>query len=289
MFKTNNKSMAIACGSGSFKVIFVHGVLSAFEEANIKADAYASASASVIPSALAAIGKARESGLNYWLKGLEVYHQNKNMSQVCMGGISYFDKKGGQKLFESNQPDFYIATSAVTTQEAGEQTQGKQARRLGKKLLISAAKGDRSWVDKHLKLDLFSITQKDVRVLNQDNFAEVAYASTRMLYAWDIPAWIDGQPYIDASYTCVCPAIEMVERGYKSAIAISTEVGKLYRDLFRLEIIPKQYQQVPIYQIQPNLDLKELGVDFFHATPEGLSAVYQHGLDKGREFLRGFE
>ena len=34
-----------------------------------------------------------------------------------------------------------------------------------------------------------------------------------------------------------------------------------------------------------DVDLKELGVDVFQATPKGLSAAYQHGLDKGKEFL----
>ena len=285
MLKIDLRTTAIACASGGFKAIFVHGVLSAFEEANIKANAYASASASVMPNAWAVIGKARESGMNYWLKGLKVYHQTKNMSQVCLEGVSYFNARGGEQLFESNKLKFYVAASAVTSPEAAEQTQGKPARRLGKKLLISAAKGDRSWVDRNLRLDLFSNDRDDRLGFDRGNFAEVAYASTRMLHAWDIPAWIDEQPYIDASYTCVCPAIEIVEQGYQTVIAIATEPGNLYRDLFQQEVIPNRYKQVPIRQIQPDIDLKELGVDFTQATPEGISAVYQHGFDKGQEFL----
>ncbi|MGL5941029.1 MAG: hypothetical protein ACRC2S_11645 [Waterburya sp.] len=285
MSKITNNLMAIACASGGFKTIFTHGVLSAFEEANIKADAYAAASGSVMSSAWAVIGKARESGMNYWLEGLKVHHQTKSMSQVCLGGISYFNARGGKQLFESNQPDFYIATSAVTNQEAAEKTQGKQARRLGKKLLVLAAKQDRSWVNEHLQLDLFSTAIKNNLTLNQNNFHEVTYASSRMLHAWDVPAWIDKKPYVDASYTCICPALEMVEQGYQTVVAIAAEPGKLYRDLFRLEVIPDQYQQVPIHLIQPDIDPKELGVDIIKATPEGLKAVYQNGLDKGREFL----
>ena len=282
-----NNSVAIACASGGFKAIFVHGVLSALEEKNIKVNAYASASASVMPSALAAIRKARESGVNYWLEGLKIYHQTKSMSQVCLASVSYFNARGGEQLFERwSNLDFYIATSKVTTKEAAEQTQSKQAKRLGKKLLVSAAKGDRSWVDRHLKLNLFSITKKDNLVLlNRNNFAEVVYASTRMLHAWDIPAWVNKQPYIDASYTCACPAIEMVEQGYQNVIAIATEPGKLYRDLFQQEIIRDRYKQVPIRQIKPDIDLRELGVDFTQAASQGLSAVYQHGLEKGKEFL----
>ena len=276
-------SFAIACASGGFKAIFVHGVLSAFESV-IKADAYAAASASTMPSAWAAIGKARESGMDYWLEGLKIYHETKNMSLVCLGGVDYFNDRGGEQLFDPDRPNLYIATSKVTTEEAATQTQGKQAKRLGKKLLIAAAKGDRSWVDKHLKLSIFSIDAQDDTAIDSDNFAQVVYASTRMLHAWEIPAWINQQPYIDASYTCVCPAIEMVDRGYQSVIAIATE-PELYRDLFQQEVIPDRYKGVKIDRIKPDIDLKELGVDFFRATPEGLAAVYQHGLDKGREFL----
>jgi predicted acylesterase/phospholipase RssA len=280
-----NNPVAIACASGGFKTIFIHGVLSALEEANIKADAYASASGSVMPCAWAAISKAKESGIKSWLEVFKVYHQTKSMSQLCLGGISYFNARGGQQLFESNQPDFYIATSAVTSKDAAEQTQGKQARRLGKKLLVSAAHKDRSWVDENLKLALFSRGRNDHLVLDRQNFHEVAYASSRMLHNYDIPAWINNQPYIDASYTCVCPALEMVEQGYQTVIAIATEAGNFYRDLFQSAVIPTHYQQVPIRIIQPDINLKDMSVDVFQATPAGLAAVYQHGLDKGREFL----
>ena len=117
------------------------------------------------------------------------------------------------------------------------------------------------------------------------SFLAAAYASTRMLHNYDTPAWIDNQPYIDASYTCSCPALEMVERGYKEVIAIATEAENFYRDLFQSEIIPTEYKRVPIHIIQPDINLKELGVDVFQATSEGIAAVYQHGLDKGKKFL----
>lgn len=281
MSKIENDRLAIACASGGFKAIFVQGVLSAFESANIKADAYAAASASVFAAAWAAIGKAR-GGVDYWLEGLKIYQQTNSMSQVSLGGISYFLANSDRNFWSSNRAKFYIAASAVINPEAAEQTQGKRAKRLGKKLLISAAKKDRSWVNQNLRLDLFG---DDNLVLNRDNFTEVTYASTRMLHSYDLPAWIGNQPYIDASYTCICPAIEMVERGYQTVIAIATEAGDLYRDLFGLEVIPSQYQQVPIHIIKPDLNLKELGVDVFQATPEGIAAVYQHGWNKGKEFL----
>ena len=70
-----------------------------------------------------------------------------------------------------------------------------------------------------------------------------------------------------------------------SVIAIATET-ELYRDLFQQEVIPDRHKGVNISQIKPDINLKELGVDFFKATPEGISAVYQHGWDKGKKFLK---
>ena len=136
-----------------------------------------------------------------------------------------------------------------------------------------------------MKLDLFSTTSKDNLALNQNNFTEVAYASNRMLHIYEKPAWIDHQPYVDASYTCICPALEMVEQEYQTVIAIATETGAFYRDLFQSEVIPREYKQASIQIIQPDINPKEFGVDVFQATSAGLAAVYQHGFDKGKEFL----
>ena len=285
MLEIENNSMAIACASGGFKAVFVHGVLSAFEERSFRPNAYSAASASVVVAALANIDRARKAGIDYWLKGIEMYDRTKSMSRVSLAGIDYFNSDGGEELFKSSRSRFYIAASKVVTTEVAEQTQSKHARRLGKKLLIAAAKGDRDWVDRSLRLDLFGTSNQDSLALNRGNFKEVAYASTRMLHNYDVPAWIDRQPYIDASYTCSCPALEMVDRGYQTVIAIATEAGKFYRDLFQSEIMPTQYNRVPIHIIQPDNNLKELGVDVFKATPAGLAAVYQHGFDKGKKFL----
>lgn len=121
--------------------------------------------------------------------------------------------------------------------------------------------------------------------LNTCNFKEFAYASTRMLHAWDIPAWIADKPYVDASYTCLCPALEMVELGYKEVIAIANEPGLLYRDICQIEPLPNVWKNTPIRTIQPDIYPKILGVDFTSATTEGLMSLYRHGEEKGREFL----
>jgi len=280
--------LAIASASGSFKGAFTHGVLTAFESAGIRADAYAASSSSVIPSAWAAIGKAAELGVNYWLKGMEELQKpDMGMSQVVMGGIQFFNPPL-DRLLAAETPEYFVAVSAVVNPEAASQTQGEKARRLGRKLLVSAAKKDRSWVDENLQLELFSTRKNDLiksSKIDKNNFNEIAYATSRMLHAWDIPAWINEKPYIDASYTCLCPAIEMIDAGYKQVIAINNEPGTFYRDMFGQTEIPENYQGVDIHIIKPDTDPKEMGVDFTNATPEGLYLVYQHGQEKGREFI----
>ncbi|NJL62802.1 MAG: hypothetical protein HC903_14400 [Methylacidiphilales bacterium] len=282
------KKIAIACASGSFKGAFVHGVLTALESAGIRANAYAAASSSVITTAWATIGKAKELGVEYWLTGMSLLKQeNIGMSKIALGGIKNFSPPK-LELFAKGTPEYLIAASAVITQAAASETQSEKARRMGRKLLISAAKKDRSWVNEHLQLHLFSTCHdRDSELhLNADNFEEVAYASTRMLHAWEVPAWIANKPYIDASYTCICPAIEMIEAGYKEVIAISNEPGIFYRDMFQLEEIPSNYQDTKIHVIRPDVDTRELGVDFTDATKEGLVAVYQHGIKKGEQFCK---
>lgn len=202
------------------------------------------------------------------------------MSKIVLGGIANFSPPKTE-LFAADTPEFIIATSAVITEAAASETQTDKARRLGRKLLVAAAKKQRTWVDEHLEIELFS-TKSDKSHLNASNFDEVTYASSRMLHAWDIPAWINHKPYIDASYTCMCPAIELVKAGYQKVIAISNEPGELYRDMFQLEEITENYNGADIYIIKPDMDTKELGVDFTNASVEGLIAVYQHGLEKGR-------
>jgi hypothetical protein len=286
---TNQKSLAIACASGSFKGAFAHGVLNALEVAGILADAYAAASSSVLPTAWAAIAKVRELGVDYWFAGLQFLQQpDVGMSQVVLGGIANFSPPK-DILFAAKTPAYFVATSAVITQAAASETQGEKARRLGRRLLVSAAKKDRTWVDKHLQTALFAtLSHQDFLHLDATNFDEVAYASCRMLHAWDIPAWIAGKPYIDASYTCMCPAVEMAKAGYEEVIAISNEPGELYRDMFLLEKVSTSYNDTKIHIIKPDVEVKDLGVDFTNATEAGFVAVYRHGEEKGKEFINKY-
>jgi hypothetical protein len=77
------KHFAIACMSGSLKGIFIQGVLTAFEEADMKADAYASSSSSTVPASYAAIGEVRNQNHSHWADSDDILRQPGNsMSDV---------------------------------------------------------------------------------------------------------------------------------------------------------------------------------------------------------------
>jgi hypothetical protein len=86
----------------------------------------------------------------------------------------------------------------------------------------------------HLAAEVFDSAPTGTRpALTVENLDEVTYASTRMLHAWEIPAAVRGEPYADASYTCACPATKVAQTGPSMLIAIHSEKGSLYRDLYR--------------------------------------------------------
>lgn len=281
------KSLAIATPVGSFKGAFAHGVLTALEQAGIVADAYASASSSVIPASWAAIGQASNLGVDYWLAGLAALQEPQaNMSKVVQRGIRIFSQQLRQYLYQPHTPKLYIATNAVINPQAAAETQSHRAIALGKSLLRASVSKDRSWVDANLRFTLFSTHHADSHLsITARNFPAVAYASSRIMHAWELPAWIDGKPYVDAAYTCLCPAMAMVSNGYQQTIAISNEPGIMYQDMFHIDRVPTLDRGFPIHIIRPDVHLKEFGVDFTKATPDGLISVYQHGRVKGAEFL----
>jgi hypothetical protein len=280
------QSLAIACCSGGFKAIFVHGVLSALEAAGISAGAYAAASSSVFPAICATIGQASEIGLRYWHSAIHTLHQPGNgMSEVVLHSIAESRHLLRESLFQPDRPRFLIATSAVRTPEAAELTQGDGAHRLGRRLLLQAARGDRSWRDQHLEAWIFDTDAPDAEHrLTPDNIEAVTYASTRMLHAWSVPAWVGDQPFIDASYTCACPAPELAQLGYREVIAIATEPGPLYHDMFQGEPIPERWGDTTIYVVRPEKDIATLGADFTSVSEAGMVAAYEYGQQVGSAF-----
>ena len=172
------------------------------------------------------------------------------------------------------------------TPEAAEATQGAGARRLGRKLLVDAARRDRTWPDRNLAPCLFdSRSAVPDTLLTPSNFEEVAYATTRMLHAWPTPAWVAGAAHIDGSYTCLCPAVELAAMGYRDVIAIATEPGPIPRSMFTDDVIPARVHGARIRIVQPDADLREIGADFLTATRQGVEAGFELGRRKAREFL----
>jgi hypothetical protein len=283
--KSRRSTTAIACATGGFKGVFVSGVLDAFEVAGFKAEAYAGASSSVLPAAAAAVGQSQRLGLDHWRKGQQMMAQPRtNMSSMILAGIA---ENGGwitEQLFVRGTPRFVVAVSAVS-EAAAEETQGEGARRRGRLLLLAAARGERQWIDDHLRPVLFDSAAADARLrLTGDNFEQVAYASTRMLHAWDIPAWIGGRPYVDAFYTCACPATEMVDLGYEEVIALATEPA-LCRDIVQDRRMPDSWRGRPIHIVRPDYDPAQTGVNYTSASEAGLAQVYEHGRQQAIAFL----
>ncbi|MBV8900432.1 MAG: hypothetical protein JOY92_10025 [Verrucomicrobia bacterium] len=113
----------------------------------------------------------------------------------------------------------------------------------------------------------FGTAEGENRPLTRDNLDEVAYASNRMLHTGPLPGTIGGQPYIDASYTCLCPGLELAERGYRDVVVIGTELGPVRPHLFTGVPLPSVWKNARLHFAQPPCDLAELGVNYTSATP----------------------
>ena len=281
------KRWAVACMAGSFKGVFVHGVLHGLEAAGFRADAYAAASSSTLVAAFAAAGQVRHVDRGMWNDGERVLQQaGTSMSDAVLAGIRAAAPRLRSLLFLPETAQFGVAVSHVRTEAAAVRTQGSGARRLGRRLLIDAARHDPSWRDEHLESRLFETRSADPGLrITPENFEEVAYATTRMMHAWHIPAFVNNEPYVDASYTCQCPAIEMAERGFDAVLAIATEPAPVARDLFGTTVLPGEWKGTAIVTVCPRRDLKEIGVDFHHASMDGLEQAYAEGIAAAEQTL----
>jgi hypothetical protein len=282
-----NNQLAIAISSGTLKGVFAQGILSAFE-GNLEVNAYATASSSVISASLASVRRSHSHGLSYW-KQAASYSAQMGMSEVVLAAIKEYGPDIKVEAFKPGMPRLMIAVSKVMNNEAAKLTQSKLAKKLGRKLLIQARRGDSSWVDANLKkviFDSYSLVGQELKALN---FDEVAYASTRMLHEWDISAEIDGHPYVDASYTCSCPAFELIEAGYKDVIVIDSMPGETYESIFNQKIIEQgRHQCSNVHIMRPAFDIKTLGVEYTSATQRGIEEAYQLGYQQGTDFIAKF-
>jgi len=281
--------IAVACASGSAKGVFVHGVLSAFQERGVPVDAYAASSSSTIPAAFGAAGTLADlEGAAHWQRGLEKLRELKDVAEMVRGGIAEVLPALQGSLFLPTAKRFILAASHVATPEAAEATQGSRAKRLGLDQLRAMKTRDTSWADANLACHLFDTVAGDTtKALREENLADARYATTRMLHAWKAPGWIDGEPYVDASYTCMCPAVEMAELGCDCVVGISPETGPFYRDLYQARAIPSEWKGARLLFIQPDFDLKEIGVDYLSVQAEGLKKAFDLGRTAGLRFVDG--
>ena len=280
--------IGVACSAGSYKGVFVHGVLASLSELRFQVNVYAASSSTAAAAAYAAIGDLPFlRGPEHWKRMYAGYVKNDyDVSRAVLEAIPEYTERLRGALFEQNATPLAVAVSAVTTKEAESLTQGPGARRLGQQLVLATRKRDRSWADTHLQTKLFESGNPSAECkLTPQNMDEVFYATTRMLHAWRMPAWIDGRPYVDASYTCTCPALELARMGCTEIVAVSPEVGPLYTDFFQTTEVPSRYLDAHIHLIRPKSELADVGVDYMKVTEEGLTLAYELGVDAGKEFM----
>lgn len=282
----NFRIHAVCCTSGGYKNVFAQGVLKALSDNSMQAGAYASCSSSALIAAYAAIGQIRKLDISLWADGYDISQKTGNQSQAMLSSIEKLSPDIKDNLWRPSSSRLLVSVSKVKTQTAMEITQSEQAKRLGQRLLIDALRHRTDWRDQHLEMKLFDTMQHlETQMLTEQNLNEVLYATTRMLHAWDIPAFIDKEAYIDGSYTASCLIFPLIRLGYKKIVYINTEHDKIYLDLFtELQSLP-QNEKVHIDIVKPDFNLAELGVDFYTIKGEGLQQVFSYGYQKGIEYI----
>src|SRR6267378_2545636 len=162
-----------------------------------------------------------------------------------------------------------IAVSYVNNPTAREITQTSKAKLQGKRILLNLYRGNSEWVDQNLTQVIFDTSGDGKTKLRRDNFEEVAYASTRMLHAWDEPAEIGGEAYVDASYTCSSPVYEVVDLGYRKIVVVDVETGTTPTSLGRKKVVESgKTGSSEVLIIRPDADIKSIGVDYLKASEE---------------------
>lgn len=273
--------------SGGYKSVFTHGVLTAFEESNLTANVYTSCSSSTLITAFAAFKEIGKLDLTLWESGYKISQEdNGDQSQAMLKTIQRLSPEIMNNLWKPTTSRLLITTSHVKTDAAVAVTQSDTAKRFGQILLLNALRHKSEWKDENLELVLFD-THLNPRTkhLTKENFNDVAYATTRMLHAWKIPAFIDNQAYIDGSYTSYCPIDFLVKLKPERIVCICTEREKQFFNIFDNEDIPSQIDGICIDFIKPDFNLKDIGLDFYTISNDGLENGYKHGYEKGLSYI----
>ena len=283
----NINNIAISCPSGGYKNAFTQGVLTAFEENGLIANIYAACSSSVLIAAFATFAKIRQLDLSLWKNGYMISQEDSgDQSRAMLHTIQQLSPEIIKNLWLSSSSRLLITASLVRTNEAIIATQSDNAKRLGQMLLLNALRHNTEWINKNLELKLFdTLFDLTTERLTKDNFNEVAYATTRMLHAWKIPAYINNQAYIDGSYTSHCPIQFLSKLKPKKIICIYTEHKKIFSNIFGIEEIPSRINNIHIDFIKPDFDLKDIGLNYYTITDDGLEKGYEYGYKKGLSYL----
>lgn len=282
----SSNKIAICCTSGGYKNVFAQGVLMALEESNFRASAYAACSSSTLIAAYAAFGQITMLDLSLWEKGYEISQKEGNQSQAMIYSISQISDIIKKNLWTATSSRLLVATSMVVNQDVLPIINSDQAKRLGQRLLIDSLRHRTEWKEENLRLQMFDTEENSKsKLLTKINFDDVAYATTRMLHAWNIPAFIEDESYIDGSYTSLCPAPFLAQTlDFEKIICIGTEVSGITLDLFSDSIIPDKMYDTSIDFIKPDFDLKKIGVDYYSVLENGLEKAFEHGYEKGIEY-----
>ncbi|MFP3854465.1 MAG: hypothetical protein ACLFWD_09255 [Anaerolineales bacterium] len=282
-------TLGIACSAGGYRGAFSHGVLAAFEAAGLRARIYAAASSTVVPSAYAAAGGiGRLAGPEYWIKGWRIYQQTGSMSQSFKQGLAEYSHWLKRNLFRPEAARMIIPANRVVGEGAAERSQGAGFLRLGRELLLMIRHADASWADRNLELVCFdSRSSGPHRELNPTNLEAVCYASSRYLHSgWNQPAWIDGEPYIDAVYTAGIPIKPLLMEDFSDVVVIHHEPEWPYLDFFRSEILPEELDGPELHVLGPEGRLAEIEVEVMHASEEGLAKAFELGHAQGDKLLQ---
>lgn len=279
----------IACAAGGFRGAFSHGVLAAFERVGWRARAYSAVSSTVTPAAFAAAGGLeRLKGPEYWLKGWRAYRETGSMSESHRLAMAVYGAWLERHLFSPQAADFMTGANRIVNAKAAQRAQGDGFLRLGRELLLRIRTNDASWAEKNLAIRWFcSKAMANCHRLTAENMAAVFYAASRYLHSgWDEPAWIDGEPYLDAVYTAALPVEPLIRAGVEAILVLHHEVGELYLDFFRSQRLPDQMMGIPIHCLGPSEALPDLGVDVMRATESSLLAAFEIGLKQAETFIR---
>ena len=264
----------IALTAGGFKGAFAHGVMSALEKEKISFSAYSGASVSSYAAITGALGEASNNMKKEWELGLSALFENGfHEGPTIM--IDTLNERvwahNGKELWNENSPELYITVSKVNLPV------DKINLELGEELQEYAKRKDSSWAENNLQPFQFSPES-----ISMTKFNDVITASCRLLYVWGSPTIIDGEAYIDSSYTESCPITPLLNSKCDKIIAVSTNSYGFPASVFKRQ--DERMNKSNIYRIVPTIDPSSFGVGTLSGTIEDVWNLFDHGEEIGYQY-----